>query len=226
MYASRGAFSQHEALDHPHVADPDPRCPFCSEDMGLDRTNRGRHIGRHMEEIAFAVVTKPYEEWDFYSGPSEKQLDGPNLCTAASWYSEPTWYPCVCHDCDLKLHTVAERAKHFVSIHGLSVAEAQGEFGGGYQCHRSSSLDRRPCNIVYSRSIDLIKHALISHTKGWRVFCAKCQERNSLLAAFSEIHNWNFDPLPEVGLVECDLCRDLAFCNDFSTLEEELRIAS
>ncbi|KAK0510609.1 hypothetical protein JMJ35_007041 [Cladonia borealis] len=79
VYASRAAFSQHEALDHPHMADLDPRCSFCSEDIGLDRSNRERHIGRHMEEIAFAVVTKPYEEWDFYSGPSEKHLDGPSL---------------------------------------------------------------------------------------------------------------------------------------------------
>lgn len=26
----------------------------------------GRHLGRHMEEISFAVVMKPYEEWKFY----------------------------------------------------------------------------------------------------------------------------------------------------------------
>lgn len=29
-----------------------------------------RHICRHMEEIAFTVVTKPYEDWDFYSDAS------------------------------------------------------------------------------------------------------------------------------------------------------------
>ena len=74
------------------MADLDPRCPFCSEDIGLDRSNRERHIGRHMEGIAFAVVTKPYEEWEFYSGPSEQHLEDPSLGAAASWYSEPTWY--------------------------------------------------------------------------------------------------------------------------------------
>lgn len=31
---------------------------------------RSRHVGRHMEEIAFTVVTKPYEDWEFYSEAS------------------------------------------------------------------------------------------------------------------------------------------------------------
>jgi len=40
---------------------------------GADRgktNNVEKHVGRHMEEIAFAVVRKPYEEWDFYSDSS------------------------------------------------------------------------------------------------------------------------------------------------------------
>ena len=38
-------------------------CHFCGK-----HTIRGeKHIGRHMEEVAFAVVTKPYEEWEVYS---------------------------------------------------------------------------------------------------------------------------------------------------------------
>lgn len=45
-------------------------CVFCGEQTGGKNNNREQHIGRHMEEIAFAVVRKPYEEWDFYSDSS------------------------------------------------------------------------------------------------------------------------------------------------------------
>lgn len=42
-------------------------CIFCGEQTGGKANNLEKHVGRHMEEIAFAVVRKPYEEWDFYS---------------------------------------------------------------------------------------------------------------------------------------------------------------
>ena len=44
-------------------------CIFCGDqtDTGTGRNGRGRHVGRHMEEIAFTVVSKPYEKWEFYS---------------------------------------------------------------------------------------------------------------------------------------------------------------
>ena len=45
-------------------------CVFCGEQTGGKTNSREKHIGRHMEEIAFAVVRKPYEEWDFYSDSS------------------------------------------------------------------------------------------------------------------------------------------------------------
>lgn len=45
-------------------------CLFCGEEIATTKEDRGRHIGRHMEEIAFTVVSKPYEEWDFYSDSS------------------------------------------------------------------------------------------------------------------------------------------------------------
>ena len=45
-------------------------CPFCDEKTDRGMWPRRDHLGRHMEEIAFAVVTKPYEDWDFYSTSS------------------------------------------------------------------------------------------------------------------------------------------------------------
>jgi hypothetical protein len=44
-----------------------PTCPLCQDPI---RDQLDRHVGRHMEEISFAVVTKPYEDWDFYDGSS------------------------------------------------------------------------------------------------------------------------------------------------------------
>lgn len=45
-----------------------PTCPLCQHPVKEDHFDR--HIGLHMEEISFAVVTKPYEVWDFYDGSS------------------------------------------------------------------------------------------------------------------------------------------------------------
>ena len=48
-------------------------CLFCGEALSeAGRHKYARHVGRHMEEIAFAVVTKPYEDWEFYSDCSGK----------------------------------------------------------------------------------------------------------------------------------------------------------
>ena len=169
-------------MQHPSLLPNDPnknadqKCLFCNEDIGFGRTERGRHIGRHMEEIAFAIVTKPYEEWDFYSVSSERYFDGQGL-----GHSEPTWYPCICYDCGVKIHTVAERAKHFVSFHGLSVAAARAQSGGGYQCHCSNSLEQSPCNTIFSSPMDLKTHVFIFHSKGRKFVCERCNWENSLL---------------------------------------------
>ena len=51
-------------------------CLFCGEELRIDE--HGKHVSRHMEEIAFAVVRKPYEDWDFYSdssGPSDGEIE-------------------------------------------------------------------------------------------------------------------------------------------------------
>lgn len=47
-------------------------CIFCGErtEAGKGNNVRGRHVARHMEEIAFTVVAKAYEKWEFYSESS------------------------------------------------------------------------------------------------------------------------------------------------------------
>ena len=53
-------------------------CLFCGQQTteGRGQHSRGRHVGQHMEEIAFTVVPKAYEDWEFYSEASSgKQTD-------------------------------------------------------------------------------------------------------------------------------------------------------
>ena len=81
QYLSKGKWLAHENRYHFTEArfragkEPDELselllCPFCGEKTDQGTWARGKHLGRHMEEIAFAVVTKPYEDWDFYSTSS------------------------------------------------------------------------------------------------------------------------------------------------------------
>ena len=52
-------------------------CVFCEEVLSnYNWKDRTRHLARHMEEIAFTVVTKPYEDWDFYSDASSVKIQG------------------------------------------------------------------------------------------------------------------------------------------------------
>ncbi|KAL8718286.1 MAG: hypothetical protein Q9225_004564, partial [Loekoesia sp. 1 TL-2023] len=74
-YSRRGLLLSHWKKKHSrgHVLDgarDTPilgQCIFCTKSVGKDISEQFCHIGRHMEEIAFAVVPKQYEDWEFYS---------------------------------------------------------------------------------------------------------------------------------------------------------------
>ena len=78
-YVSRSALLEHELSVH---GENDSNlenwktllhkmCVFCAEVLPeAECEDRSRHVGHRMEEIAFTVVTKPYEDWDFYSDVS------------------------------------------------------------------------------------------------------------------------------------------------------------
>lgn len=74
LYASRLSFLDHEIMKHELfglVCRLDFACPFCNDMLSRSKNDeRARHIGRHVEEIAFSVVTKPYEDWEVYSDSS------------------------------------------------------------------------------------------------------------------------------------------------------------
>ena len=61
-------------------------CIFCGErtEAGKGDNARGRHLGRHMEQIAFTVVPKAYEEWEFYSESSSANLNSHKQAEAAA----------------------------------------------------------------------------------------------------------------------------------------------
>jgi hypothetical protein len=43
-------------------------CPICGDFVETWSTSvYCAHVCQHMEQIAFAIVTKPYEDWDFYT---------------------------------------------------------------------------------------------------------------------------------------------------------------
>ncbi|KAL8671359.1 MAG: hypothetical protein Q9168_004141 [Polycauliona sp. 1 TL-2023] len=82
-YASRELFMDHELESHVWHG---TKCPFCGEHVqaaAIDKRGRGRHVGRHMEEIAFTVVPKPYEDWEFYSDSSKESAREPGPDTPA-----------------------------------------------------------------------------------------------------------------------------------------------
>ncbi|KAH7072599.1 hypothetical protein BKA63DRAFT_46425 [Paraphoma chrysanthemicola] len=60
MYARRRDLSAHLRLCHP-LASCHP-CPFCGKSAEYDST---KHIGHHMEEIAFGVLSTAYEQWSY-----------------------------------------------------------------------------------------------------------------------------------------------------------------
>ncbi|KAL9621170.1 MAG: hypothetical protein Q9160_004421 [Pyrenula sp. 1 TL-2023] len=68
---------------HPEVSDSEGknvRCPFCdltnlSGPMGKGKRHYIKHIGHHMEEIAFGVVSTAYENWSYDESGSDLEPD-------------------------------------------------------------------------------------------------------------------------------------------------------
>lgn len=82
-YSTVKRYLGHEILFHevPNPADDFAKregksitCLFCGQQTteGKGQHSRGRHVGQHMEEIAFTVVPKAHEDWEFYSEASSR----------------------------------------------------------------------------------------------------------------------------------------------------------
>ncbi|KAL8991005.1 MAG: hypothetical protein Q9169_007972 [Polycauliona sp. 2 TL-2023] len=137
-YSSRELFKNHELESH---VLHETACPFCREQVpvaAIDERERGRHVGRHMEEIAFAVVPKPYEDWEFYSDSSKNSAEEKQTKT---------------------VYSTGDGHIPFFGIpypsHGTFPPRSPSFDNGPY--HRSvssSSAAQRPCQIIQIITID------------------------------------------------------------------------
>jgi ankyrin repeat protein len=57
----------------------DSVCPFCTKLITGGRGYLTQHLGRHLEEISFAIVRKPYEEWQFYEDSVSATSPAPSI---------------------------------------------------------------------------------------------------------------------------------------------------
>ena len=100
-------------------------CPFCRKQCErLDSIGHGRHVECHMEEIAFVVVPKVYEEWKFYSESSSDRrfalrLDG---------------YQCTVAHCLKAFNTRVDWALHEIKSHYMKAAWLCREVPGTTGC--------------------------------------------------------------------------------------------
>ena len=76
-YISRAKYGEHEVFTHDflekRMLTDSIVCLFCGERTRAG-DDRSQHVGRDMEEIAFSVVSKPYDEWSFYSDSSSAEI--------------------------------------------------------------------------------------------------------------------------------------------------------
>ena len=147
-YASRGLFTAHESLCHDWHNNP---CPFCQETVSAyNRRSRGRHLGRHMEEIAFAVVPKAYEDWEFYSDSSR---DSPRRQTSKTI------------ECAKEPHIPAPSELY------------RDKIVGPYKCVRVNPSTGKSCNVEFSRAYDLTRHEDTIHcARKQKIRCDYCDE--------------------------------------------------
>lgn len=110
-------------------------CLFCGERLELSKKDATHlHVRRHMEEIAFTVVTKPYEDWEFYSNSSASS-DVPS-----GWCGYPGCGEYFAHQDEMK--------NHQMEVHELVVLVG---FSRNYRfkCKAIHGTDGKPCDFEF-----------------------------------------------------------------------------
>lgn len=59
-------------------------CIFCEQEVAGNSAEKFCHFGRHMEEIAFSIVARQYEERDFYSDSEDMRSVHGEQCDKSS----------------------------------------------------------------------------------------------------------------------------------------------
>lgn len=149
-------------------------CPFCHEYTGSGKNSRRDHIGRHMEEVAFAVVSTPYAEWDFYSASTLSSLQTTSRFPSAFSNDFPLQSLDLSKSEDKRL-TSTESNPRIVDLKGIEnepverLRSVESQSRGDLDSQRVSEcryLDPstgRNCNIVYSRQKDFNRHIATVH---------------------------------------------------------------
>lgn len=153
-YTSRKHWVNHLVETHPCDFFFRYRCPFCQEYIQrFNKRLRGRRIGCHMEEIAFTVVPKRYEDWEFYSGSSKGQDGDKNPIMD----SKPVEY-------------------HPRPIFSTSGSTRPWSLG----CERINPNTVKTCNTIFSQACDLTRHEDKIHTScKEKLRCEYCVEETT-----------------------------------------------
>ena len=184
-----------------------------------------------MEEVAFAVVSTPYTEWDFYSATTVSSLkSNPRFPSSIKGDYTATFYTSDCSPPQslglLKLEdersTSIETDPCIVGLEGVELAERLQPVGEQssdgslvpqrtFKCQSLNPATGRNCNITYSRHEDLIHHAAFVHyAEKHKLRCSFCSteetfpRKSSLTRHMKSTHPgipWSIRPS------QCPVCR-------------------
>lgn len=140
-------------------------------------------MGRHMEEVAFAVVSTPYVEWDFYSGTTASSMQTTSRVPTAlddDYTAHSNIGNCFPPQ-SLGLSKLEDEGPTSIEIDpcvaglkGVELAERHepmGEWSPGdfldsqgiFKCRSLNPATGRNCNITYSHRKDFVRHEAIVH---------------------------------------------------------------
>ncbi len=150
-------------------------CPICQATIAPGSRAFARHLGRHLEEIAFAVVARPYEKWEFYDDTCSSNAGEPEIriksgttegITPISRKDCELTYTCDHFDCRHRFETGQELHLHQHQAHGgLSKGQLQDSQKDWHRCLKTNSATKKRCTAVFSRQSALHCHEVTIHKR-------------------------------------------------------------
>ena len=136
------------------------KCLFCGQQTteGRGQGSRAWHVGSHMEEIAFIVVPRAYEGWDFYSDSSSSDA-GIGASKEPDW-NYPTW-------------------KAMTYDTSPNPQKTDNRNSPPYRCDRINPSTGKACKTYFSRSYDLTRHEDSVHKVRKTLQCHYCIEKKT-----------------------------------------------
>lgn len=156
-YSRRGDLAFHVVELHGvHKFQP---CPFCYKVMSSDPY---KHAGRHMEEIAFGILDKVYEQWSYMDSSSEISAGSG---TRMDWFF----------------------SEEKTQSHHVSTGKVQGSEISSTKRRRSENMEERTATIMFLESmLKAIEVKMEAASEQSRIL-SKNQQNKSFSDALSEI---------------------------------------